>query len=110
LIVLQERAAHNQAIFREVNDRIGEMTVNAALPRADWVCECADTDCSEPLDMSLDEYQAVRQHGARFVVACDPKHVFPDVEQVIERTDRYWVVEKIEHAARVAVELDPRRA
>jgi hypothetical protein len=111
-IVLQERAAQNQALFREVNERLGEITgtLNATLARAEWVCECANTGCSEPLEMSLDEYQALRQHGARFAVACDPKHVFAEVERVIERTDRYWVVEKIERAARVAVELDPRRA
>jgi hypothetical protein len=111
-IVLQERAAQHQAIFREVNDRIGGLTgtLNAALPRAEWVCECAQTECYEPLEMSLDEYEAVRQHGARFAVACDPEHVFPEVERVIQRTDRYWVVEKIENAARVALELDPRRA
>ncbi len=84
--------------------------MNATLPRADWVCECANTECYEPLEMSLDEYRALRQNGARFAVACHPKHVFPGVEEVIQRTSRYWVVEKIEHAARVAVELDPRRA
>ena len=109
--VLQERAAHNQAMFREVNERLDELTrtLTMTLTQADWVCECADTECDERLEMRLDEYEAVRQHGARFAVACDPKHVDAEVEQVIQRTDRYWVVEKIERAARVAVELDPRR-
>ena len=36
------------------------------------------------------------------------EHVWPDVENVTERNQRYWVVEKLGEAARVSGELDPR--
>jgi hypothetical protein len=34
--------------------------------------------------------------------------VWPDVERVIEMNDEYWVVEKIERAAEIAMRADPR--
>jgi hypothetical protein len=109
-IELQERAAQNQALFREVNERVGELTetLNTAMSRGDWVCECADTECFEPIEMSLEEYEALRQHPARFAVSPQDKHVYPEAERIVERTDRYWVVEKIERAGRLATELNPR--
>ena len=35
-----------------------------------------------------------------FAVVPDERHVFADVERVVERHDRYWVVEKSGAAAR----------
>jgi hypothetical protein len=34
--------------------------------------------------------------------------VWPDVERVVEMNDGYWVVEKVERAAEIAVSADPR--
>lgn len=109
-IELQERSAQNQALFRDVNERVGELTaaLNQVTPRSDWVCECADNECFEPIEMSLEEYKALRQHPTRFAVVAEDIHVYPDAERIVERTDRYWVVEKFELAGRVATELDPR--
>jgi hypothetical protein len=107
---IQERAAQNQALFREVNERVGELTetLNRATLRNDWVCECANTECFQPIEMSIDEYQAIRQHPARFAVFPDETHVYPEAERIVERDDRYWTVEKFELAGRIATELDPR--
>jgi len=58
--------------------------------------------------LSAQDYETVRQNGARFVVAPGDEHVWPDVENVTERNERYWVVEKLGEAARVSGELDPR--
>jgi hypothetical protein len=106
----QERAARNQSLFREVNERVkdvGEM-FTAATSLADWVCECANDGCVERLELSGEEYEGVRAHGARFLVAPGKEHVWPDVERVVERRERYWVVEKVEAAASVARHNDPR--
>ena|SRR5687768_8341232 len=107
---VQERAAQNQALFREVNERVGELTetLNRATVRDDWVCECANTECFQAIELSVDEYQALRQHPARFAVFPEEIHVFPEAERIVERNDRYWTVEKIELASRVATQLDPR--
>ena len=109
-IEVQERAAQNQALFRDVNERVGKFTetLNRVAVRSDWVCECANTECFQPVEMSLDEYEVLRQHPARFAVFPGDVHVYPEAERIVERTERYWVVEKIEVAGRIAIDLDPR--
>jgi hypothetical protein len=105
-----ERAAHNQALFRQVNERVRTLKdtfLNDAL-RSDWICECADTGCFQSIDMSVQEYEALRGEPQHFAVAPDERHVVPRVERVLRRGERYWIVEKVGVAARVATELDPR--
>jgi hypothetical protein len=106
----QDRAARNQALFREVNERIEDINerFETLTSRSDWVCECAAVECTERLEMSCREYEAIRSVGDRFIVAPGDEHVWPDVERVVERHQKYWVVEKIEHAAKVARATDPR--
>jgi hypothetical protein len=74
----------------------------------DWVCECADTSCVDRLEMTADEYEAVRKNPACFVVAPSDEHVLPDVEAVTEQSERYWVVIKIGAGGEVARSADPR--
>ena len=104
----QEEAARNQAFFREINERVGELQqrYEQLATGARWVCECADLSCTEMVEMTLDEYEDVRSNANRFVVR--PDHVYEGVERVVESTDRFWLVGKIEQAAAVAAELDPR--
>jgi hypothetical protein len=105
-----ERAAKNQALFREINERVKELNEGFSLliPQGEWICECADDMCTERIEMSAEEYEAIRLDGARFFVAPGAEHVWPDVENVTERTDRYWIVEKIGLSAEVAKRADPR--
>jgi hypothetical protein len=71
------------------------------------VCECADEECFEPIELTMDEYEAIREHPARFPVL--PGHELPDVEKVVETHERYLVVEKQGAARDVAIEHDRRR-
>jgi hypothetical protein len=108
---LPERAAMNQSRFREYNERIEPH--NAVHhwvdpPYADWICECAFEECTLPTRLTVAEYEAVREHPARFLVAPGDDHVVPDVERVVERNERYWVVEKLGHAADMTETLDQR--
>jgi hypothetical protein len=49
------------------------------------------------------EYEAVRTDPRRFLVA--PGNVSdPEIERVVEKDERYWVVEKVGAAGRVAEE------
>jgi hypothetical protein len=108
------RLAKNEAVFREVNERISEITADlaegAAYPeRVDGlICECSDPLCLErigPLEVA--EYEAVRQDPRRFLVAVG--HEASDVEHVVEEHRAYSVVEKNEGVpADVARERDPR--
>jgi hypothetical protein len=101
----QERAANNQAIFRSVNERA------EGLPPEEraFTCECWRIGCARPIEMGLDEYEAIRTHPSRFAVCPSPNHVNDQVERVVERHERYWVVEKFGRGDERARELDPRR-
>src|SRR5690348_11474405 len=48
------RAGQNEALFREVNERVKELntTFDALARHAEWICECANTDCLEPVQMT----------------------------------------------------------
>jgi hypothetical protein len=104
----QQRVAKNEALFRKVNERIEE--VNEELEagvHSDFLCECGDDDCTEPVALTLAEYEEVRTNPTHFVVARG--HDVIDVERVIRETDRFAVVEKfVGEAERIAVESDPR--
>jgi hypothetical protein len=105
----EERAANNQALFREINERVKSLNDSSGLDSpTDWVCECANTTCVERIEMSAYEYEMVREDGARFLVAANDDHVWPDVERVTKRTGRYWVVEKTGRAGQLAERADPR--
>ena len=106
----QERAAKNQSLFREVNERVEDLNkrFHAFTVLSDWVCECANDECGVRIEMTVQEYEHVRSAGQRFLVASSDEHVWPDVERVVERRPNYWIVEKIEHSGAVAREIDPR--
>ena len=103
------RAARNQALYREINERVRAINLafDSVLPLGDWICECANQTCMERLSLTHEEYEGLRADGTRFAVVPDEDHVFPEVD-VVERNERYWVVEKIGTAARVVQEVDPR--
>ncbi|HEX7582904.1 MAG TPA: hypothetical protein VF321_07435 [Gaiellaceae bacterium] len=104
------RAAKNQVLFRRANERVKELNevFSLVVPLGDWMCECANADCVERVEMSVPAYEAVRRHEARFFVTPSDRHFWPDVERVIEHNDRYWVVEKIGQAGGAAARDDVR--
>jgi hypothetical protein len=101
----RERAAENQSLFREVNERIEDLAADAAFQT--FVCECADTECAEGISATLEEYEAVRSGPNRFLVLAG--HDIPGVEEVVATTERYVVVSKLGVGAAVAEEADPRQ-
>ena len=102
------RAARNESIFREVNERLEWINESFALvsETATFVCECADLGCTAMIDVTLGDYESVRRDSNAFFVL--PGHVSPDFERVVAERDGYVVVAKIGEAAKVAEELDPR--
>ena len=103
------RAGLNEALFREVNERLEEISVDTVSTHeaVDFVCECVRADCAERISLSVAEYEAVRAEPTHFAVA--PGHVEPEVEDVVARHDGYVVVRKrAAESARVAAQLDPR--
>jgi hypothetical protein len=104
------RAAKNQSLFRDVNERVKDLNQGFSLvtPMGEWICECANESCFECVEMSADEYEAIRRDGARFFVAPNENHVWAEVEAVVARHDRYWVLEKRGRAGALAEQADPR--
>jgi hypothetical protein len=94
--VRDERLAKNEALLREVNERIHEVGEHLqVLPDdelLDFRCECGRAECEESLSMTPAEYEHVRSDNDRFAVL--PGHEDDDVERIVERTDRYLVVDK----------------
>ena len=56
------------------------------------MCECGNGDCITALTATVEEYEQAHSAPNRFIVK--PGHVYPDVEQVAEQHDHYWIVEK----------------
>ena len=106
----EQRAAQNQALFREVNERIEPMSraFGSVQPVNDFVCECAFNACTEQVALTIQEYERVREHPTRFAVRPEDGHVWPDVERVVEKHETYWIVEKAGKAAVIAAKVDPR--
>ena len=104
----QQRVAKNEALFREVNERIKDVNFShVGTGEHDFLCECGDDDCTAPISLTLAEYEHVRADSTHFAIV--PGHDVPDVESVISQNERFAVVEKeTPAAARIAVERDPR--
>jgi hypothetical protein len=105
----ESRIGQNEALFREVNERVAKLSdsMQTTTELSAFLCECGNASCQERVEMTLEEYDRVRAESTHFAIA--PGHEIPDVETVIAKHDRYWVIEKRDdEAAEVAEKLDPR--
>jgi hypothetical protein len=108
-----ERRAQNEALFRDLNERVKEVDerlepngIGTPVSELEFLCECGDLDCATRFSMSRPEYEAVRQEPSHFVVL--PGHVDEAIEHVVEVRPGYVIVEKEGEAAQTARESDPR--
>jgi hypothetical protein len=85
------RLARNQAIFREVNQRLREIASRPA-DLTDYLCECSEVGCAATVELDNGEYEAVRSLPNVFVIV--PGHERLEVERVLEDNDRFMLVEK----------------
>lgn len=102
----KQRVAMNEAAFRKVNEgmEVGQDPTGMLT----FICECGRMGCTRMLELTRVEYEAVRQNPRRFAVLAG--HEMEDVETVVERHDRYLVVEKAGHPeAEIVEHTDPRR-
>ena len=99
----EQRAARNEALFREVNENIAHLEERFGTTEAEpvFICECFNPDCTEQLaSVDLEIYERAREDPRRFLVL--PGHHDPRVEQVVESHDDYLIVEKTGEAGEVA--------
>jgi hypothetical protein len=104
----EERIAFNEALFREVNERVKAALAEMGDPSEsiEIFCECGEGECMAKIPVGRDIYEQVRAHSARFFVATG--HHAADVERVIETHDDFQVVEKHPEEAVIARATDPR--
>ena len=92
----RERLAKNEALFREVNARIRELSERWDLGEPDliaFVCECSRAGCSDAVELTLEEYERVRSEPTQFFVV--PGHEDGRIDDgIVERHDRFTVVQK----------------
>jgi hypothetical protein len=99
-----ERQARNETLMRTVNDQIAAVDKRAAgwagaEERFAFQCECGRIGgCDGRVLMTMSEYARVRSQRDRFCVV--PGHENDQLEEVVERDERYVIVDKrdeIEH-------------
>jgi hypothetical protein len=105
----ERRIGRNEALFREVNERIEKVTQALQVEPEPLriLCECGDQSCVEQIEVSLADYERVRADPMLFFVRSGHEHA--DVEEIVEEDEGYFVVRKDEGpAADEARKLDPR--
>jgi CheY-like chemotaxis protein len=90
--------AMRSAFSRAVNDDlIGLSTAHGGIRRI--VCECSRRKCTELLDVTIADYEAVRAHPTRLLVV--PGHELANVQRVVTRTRRVAVVQEQQESLRL---------
>ena len=97
----------NEALFREVNERVEEVSneLGQDVPH-EFLCECANLDCTFRLTLPIQVYESVRADPRQFVVR--PLHYTPEIEELVAEESSYWIVRKTGDAGEYVEHLDPR--
>ena len=107
--VSQERIARNDALFRSANERIRDAAEEYEITQhVPFFCECADATCREIVQLSLEEYEAVRADSRTFFNVPGHEANAQGAADVVDRNDRYVTLVKTDRAGEVAEELDER--
>jgi hypothetical protein len=104
-----ERIGLNEALFREVNERIEDVaeTLQSDPETLDILCECGSAQCMERITLRRSDYETLR--GDPHLFAVHPGHDEPTVEEVVSHHEGYDVVRKhVGAAEKIAEETDPR--
>jgi hypothetical protein len=104
------RVALNEATFRRANEEIEATSASLGIDgRLPFICECADMTCTVMVQLTRQEYEAVRADPTHFLTVPGHARAAKGWAIDVETHGRYAVVAKIGDAAVVAAEHDPRR-
>jgi hypothetical protein len=102
------RKAHNEALFREANESVRAVQADLGLHDGrpmPFICECGDTQCKTIVRITQADYEGIRAHARRFLVASGHER---DGNLVAKHGD-YDVVEKSGIAGEIAEATNPRK-
>ncbi len=102
-----ERLARRQTLFREVNERIEELGLGVGDGRVEFLSECGRDGCEAWIRLTPEEYDRLRTQDDRFALALH--HETEGLEGIVERTDRFLVVDKLDQFEPLVAD-DPRGA
>jgi hypothetical protein len=103
----EKRMAQNEALFREVNERIKATADGLGTDGTfEYFCECANADCTFQVTLTHEEYERIRSDPTQFVVL--PLHFTPEIETLTAESKGYWIVRKTGDAGEYVEKLDPR--
>jgi hypothetical protein len=101
-----QRVAMNEATFRKVNEGMEAGQDPSGL--LTFVCECGRLRCNRLIQLTRAEYEGIRTNPRRFAIV--DGHEILEAEEIVERHDRYLVVEKSgDPEAAIVEHRDPRR-
>ena len=106
----ERRLGMNEAVFREVNERVEEIhqTLGTDAETLQIICECGAVSCTERISVPVADYERVRGNPLHFLLQVG--HEDPLVERTIENHGTYIIVEKEgTDVEEVAEATDPRR-
>jgi hypothetical protein len=103
----ERRMTQNEALFREVNERVQEKAeAFGSAGTFEYLCECANADCTFQVSLTPAQYESVRADPTQFVVL--PLHFTPEIEVMVSEDVGFWIVKKVGEAGDYVEELDPR--
>lgn len=103
----EERAARNETMFRDANERIAERRaeLNAVEGRTPFLCECEDEACSELVRLTAAEYERVRAEPEQFVIVAGHP---TDGDETVMRGEDWVCVRKGGVGGEIARATNPR--
>jgi hypothetical protein len=102
----KHQITRNEALFREVNESVREVSGGGPRETTEFLCECGDEACTETIELRNDEYESVRADPLLFVIVRG--HEIAEVEDLMARNERFDVVRKHESEGVIARQTDPR--
>ena len=103
---MKVRIGKNESLFRAANERIEleAQSLGMLVAPVSFLCECPDPSCTEPVELTLEEYEEMRESPTRFFVV--PGHQALAVQAhaavVVDERPGVCIAEKIGIAGEVA--------
>jgi hypothetical protein len=79
-----------QIVFREVNQRIAEITATHEEMSSEFLCECGRATCVTVIELALGDYREIRKDGSHFITALG--HQVDGVDPLVEKRDGFEIV------------------
>jgi hypothetical protein len=104
-----EQSARNESAFRRANESLEEKAAALGLAeeRTPYLCECENRRCTDVVQLTRKEYEAVRAEPNRFLMV--PGHQEAS-DVLVQQEPSFVVIEKHGEEGEFVAEQNPRSA